>query len=117
MTEVSSFRFETPPMSDWMSETSVSFWFKLEDWAIAGEDKLSLTQSIFTMQSPSQFESYWFIFLRGGELAVAPFGLNKLSEPTLLFGEFTEDNADQSGWWHLACYYQFYAKIECTLHN
>lgn len=48
-TEVSSFRFETPPMSDWMSETSVSFWFKLEDWSIAGEEKLSLTQSLFTM--------------------------------------------------------------------
>lgn len=55
--------------------------------------------------------------MRGGELVIAPFGLNRLSDPVLIFPEFNSTNADDLGWWHLSCYYQFYAKTECTLHN
>lgn len=69
------------------------------------------------MESPSRFENYWSVYVRGGELAISPFGLNKLTDPTLIFAEFTQNNTDATGWWHLSCNYQFYAKTECTLHN
>jgi hypothetical protein len=98
-------------MSDWMSETSLNFWFKIEDWSVLGKEKSTQTHSIFTMQSGSGFEQYWFIFFRGGELVIAPFGLNKLSEPVIIFAEFNKTNVDDLGWWHLSCYYQFYAQI------
>ena len=69
------------------------------------------------MQANNGYEEFWNVFLRGGELVVAPFGIKKLSEPTLIFSEFNKTNIDDLGWWHLSCYYQFYAKTECTLKN
>lgn len=73
-----------------MSETSVQFWFKLQSWdKIVLDPSLSTsTQTIFTLESPNRYENFWSIFLKSGELVVAPFGLNKLSDPTLLFPEF-----------------------------
>ena len=44
------------------------------------------------MVTPDKVTSYWFVFLRGGELNIAPFGLNKLSEPTIVFKDFTKEN-------------------------
>lgn len=49
--ENSYFSFDTPPMADWMSETSLNFWFKLEDWSAISDDSSTLTHSIFTLQS------------------------------------------------------------------
>ena len=69
------------------------------------------------MESPDRFENYWYVFLKSGQLAVSPFGLNKLTDPTLIFDDFNSTNSDASGWWHLSCNYQFYAKTECTLYN
>lgn len=57
------------------------------------------------MITPDKATSYWFIFIRSGELNIAPFGLNKLTEPTIVFKDFTEENSDDLGWWHLSCYF------------
>lgn len=32
----SSFSFRTPEQSDWMSETTIQFWFKLTSWSQIG---------------------------------------------------------------------------------
>jgi len=40
-----------------------------------------------------------------------------LSDPEIIFPEFSKELEDEKGWWHISCYYQFYAKVECTLHN
>jgi hypothetical protein len=39
-------------------------------------------------------ENYWHVFLRPGELVVAPFGLGQLYEPVIVFKEFKETNED-----------------------
>lgn len=78
-------------MSDWMSETSIQFWFKMLDW-----DPISFNgnevRTILNMQTESKFESYWYIFAKSGELVVAPFGYRVPSEPTVIFGEFNQLN-------------------------
>lgn len=61
-------------MSDWMSETSINFWFKVTDWQSL-RSKSAQTSSIFTMQTGNGFQQFWFVFVRGGELVIAPFGL------------------------------------------
>lgn len=34
----SNMRFSTPYNSDWLSETSINFWFKISDWSQIGRD-------------------------------------------------------------------------------
>jgi hypothetical protein len=105
----SNFSFQTPLMDDWMSEASLNFWFKIDDWNQLISKKTTLTRSIFGMKSSDGFDQYWEINLRNGVLYVAPFGTRKMSEPFMIFPEFNEANSDELGWWHLSCYYQFYA--------
>jgi hypothetical protein len=115
LNEKAYLRFNTPYQEDWMSETSIQFWFRIDDWSsINGGDQFSL----FTLENPAnKFEAFWQIQIRRGELTVAPFGLPKLTDPYVSFDNFKKENQDETGWWHISCWYQFYEKVECTLFN
>ena len=55
----SNFSFQTPQMDDWMSEASLNFWFKIDDWNQLISKKTTLTRSIFGMKSNDGFDQYW----------------------------------------------------------
>jgi len=46
-------------MDDWMSEASLNFWFKIDDWNQLISKKTTLTRSIFGMKSNDGFDQYW----------------------------------------------------------
>ena len=72
----SNFSFQTPQMNDWMSEASLNFWFKIENWDQL-ITKTTLTRSIFGMKSKDGFDQYWQIYLKSGILHISPFGTRK----------------------------------------
>ena len=47
------------------------------------------------------------IFIQGGELVCAPFGTEQIRDPVISFEEFSMENADQFGWWHISCSYSY----------
>lgn len=98
-----------------MSETTIQFWFKFTNWSQVGGNQTEVLNIL--RMSATEDEHYWQIFIQAGELVVAPFGTTRLSDPHLILPQFSEANQDDHGWWHLSCYYQFNAKVECTLHN
>jgi hypothetical protein len=117
LNENSYIMFDTPTNQDWMSETSINFWFRLNDWSKVENNAESQTFTMFMMESPDRFENYWQVYVRSGDLVVAPFGQAKQTDPAMVWEDFNQDMEDEVGWFHLSCYYHFYAKAECTLYN
>lgn len=72
----SNFSFQTPQLDDWMSEASLNFWFKIENWDQL-ISKTTFTRSIFGMKSKDGFDHYWQIYLKNGILHISPFGTRK----------------------------------------
>lgn len=59
LAENSYVMFDTPTNQDWMSETSLNFWFRINDWSKVENTAQAQTFTIFMMESPDRFENYW----------------------------------------------------------
>ena len=117
-TEDSYINFTTPPLREWSSENTVEFWFKIEDYALYRQDAL-----LFSMiSSESNPQLYYHIYIESGTLKCAPFGSRlfgamSFKDPVITFTEFSAENADTYGWWHVSCSYAFQKSAKGTLYN
>ena len=52
---------------------------------------------------------YYHVYIQNGDLKCAPFGKSQEShkDPIISFSDFSEENADTYGWWHITCSYSF----------
>lgn len=108
----SYFRFKTPAQGNWLSEATVEFWFKLDN-----PSQYSENVQLFALYDEMSDQDYFEIFIQGGELVCAPFGVRSVRNPLVAFTAFNQENEDEFGWWHISCSYSFQQKTTGTIFN
>ena len=111
--EESYISFNTPFLSDWSQQNSIEFWFKIEDPAVYTQDVL-----LFSMVSGRiNAQLYYHVYIENGDLKCAPFGDVSFKDPVLTFTQFSLENQDTYGWWHISCSYKFQDRAKGILYN
>ena len=115
-------------------QSTVQFWFKLgnKEFYNAANTRTYTEIPIFEIVERDSRNSYWAIFLVdqftniGGErrnvreLVISPYGRSRTvnsDELSVIFDNFTEDNEDESGWWHISCSMWAQNNVDCVLYN
>lgn len=112
-TEESYIHFQTPPFIEWSRENTIEFWFKVTDPAVYEQDVL-LFSMISNENNP---QLYYHVYIQNGDLKCAPFGTASFKDPILTFTQFSLENQDTYGWWHVSCSYNFQKTAKGTLFN
>lgn len=74
---------------------------------------------IFSMVSDlDNPQLYYQVYIgTDGHLKCAPFGSQAFTDPIVSFDEFSLENEDTYGWWHISCSYSFQENVKGILYN
>lgn len=102
--EESFISFVTPPLSDWSKENTIEFWFKVRDSKLYSSDTMLFSMASTEKSNP---QLYYQVYIQGGALKCAPFGTANYKDPVIALTDFSLENEDVYGWWHVSCSYSF----------
>jgi len=90
---------------------TVEFWFKLNT-----DRNYNSYSHIFSLHDGK--ETYMEIFIAKNKLVCALFSkLKKKKRPYIAFTNFTKENADAFGWWHISCSLRARSALKGVLFN
>ena len=105
--------FLTPGLITEQVSNTVEFWFKVDDDFLY-ESNSMLFSMVSSRENPLL---YYHIYIQQGELKCAPFGTTSFKDPIITFTQFSKENEDVFGWWHISCSSTFEQTARGTLFN
>ena len=72
---------------------------------------------IFSLREPRKVKDYMMVYMQGGELVCAPYGIDIPSNPIVTIKGFSQNNTDSWGWWHVTCSVDGGQRVRMTAYN
>ncbi|CDW85845.1 UNKNOWN [Stylonychia lemnae] len=101
-----------------LSNVTVEFWFK-QGLNTTQSQLISNTKYLFSLQGVQRAREYFTIVYDSTQqkLICAPFGITSITSPQIGFTQYTQANKAKSGWYHIACSYEYQKDLIGYLSN